>query len=205
MKSYYHLLTFLFLSLGLFACGGGSTESEGATEPEQEQESMSILVVGDSISTGFGLATPWPNRVAEILNVPVDNSYSEDGVETSYALGYIESALIQTNPSHVVILFGTNDAIRGSVTDAINNLQAMVNIANRRDVTVIIATLPVIPRSSFENERAAEISDAIRSFSDVRVADVRSALGNGDGLIADGVHPNNSGQQIIAVTIAAQY
>ncbi|MBX2848842.1 MAG: hypothetical protein KTR16_11010 [Acidiferrobacterales bacterium] len=201
MKSIFYSIPLLIICLSISACGGGSTDSSG--EPEVAEQMTSVLVIGDSLSTGFGLATPWPNRLANILGVSVDNSFSEDGVETSFALGYIESALTTVMPSHVVILFGTNDAIRGSVNDAINNLQEMIRIANQQNVTVIIGTLPIITRSSSENARAAEISDAIRSFSGARIADIRPALG--DGFLVDGVHPNNAGQQIIADTIAAQF
>lgn len=198
--SYSRLIITFTLSIILYACGGGSnsgsdSDSVQNDEPSPSQDIVSVLVAGDSISTGFNLATPWPDR---LLGISIDNSFSEDGVETGFGLSYLADAITTLNPSHVVIFLGTNDAIRGSVSVAISNLQEMINIANAQNVSVIIATLPVITRSGTENARAVEISNAIRVFSNVQVADIRATFGDGAGLIADGIHPNDAGQQLIA-------
>ena len=198
----------IFGVLFISACGGGSSESGGGENNDDTDAVVverSILVIGDSISTGFYIAAPWPGRLSGMLGIPVDNTNSVSGVETDFGLNIIEGLLISEQPSDVIIMLGTNDAIRGSVSGAIANLRAMVNIANTQGVTVTVVTLPPITRSSTENNRAAEISRAIRGLSNARVADVRAAFGDGDGLIADGVHPNNAGQQLIATTIAGEF
>ena len=192
------------------ACGGGSSESGAAVNPAPTPETptgpmlTSVVTIGDSIGTGFGIATPWPTILASTLGVPLVNN-SVSGEQTGFGLRVIEGLLTEHQPSHVVILLGTNDAIRGSVGNAIANLQAMVNIAQQHNVIAIVGTLPPITRSTTENQRTADISMGIRGLTGASIAGVRGALGDGEGLIADGIHPNDAGQQRIAQAFRDQF
>ena len=200
------VLILVLMSILLAACGGGgSTDSGGAEEDMLSFEFDSVLVIGDSISTGATLATPWPDRLANLLSLPVDNSFSMISEQTSYGVSIIDSAITSSTPSHVVIFLGSNDALFGSVSNAVSNLQRMVDIANSRDVTVIVATLPLISRSSSGDARARQINDGIRRLSGARIAPVRAAIGNDASLLDDGLHPTNAGQQIIAEAIATVF
>jgi len=118
-------------------------------------------------------------------------------------LGLIEGLINSENPSHVVILLGTNDAIRGSVPDAISGLQAMVDIAAANNVIAIVGTLAPINLSAAQNVRAAEISAGIQGLTGARIADIRASLGA--DLIVDGVHPGDAGQQLIADVFSNQF
>lgn len=196
----FSILSFA-LVFSLSACGGGSSDSGGEAPAPAPGGVTKVVAISDSLGTGFGIATPWPGRLATAINAEVIND-SADGRQTGVGVGQITGLINRESPSHVVILLGTNDAIRGSVQGAINNLQQMVNIARDRDVIAIVATLPPITRSGTENSRADQISRGIRNLSGAEIADVRAAFGNDRSLIADGVHPNNTGQQLIADRIA---
>lgn len=204
-KTSFKLINILFIATLLIACGGGGkTESSANAEqpaptPTPTPKSKSIVAIGDSIGTGFNIATPWPTRLNSTLNIPVDNN-SVSGEQTGYGLSIINGLLDDKKPTHVVILLGTNDAIRGSASAAISNLQSMVNTARGKNVIPVIVTLPPITRSSSENAKAAQISNGIKNLQNAVVADARAALNSSH--IADGVHPNNEGQQIIADVIA---
>lgn len=191
-----------FALLCLASCGGGSSNGGGtaAETPPPATVSTKVVAIGDSIGTGFGIATPWPTLLSNLIGAPVANS-SVSGEQTGFGLGIIADRLSAEQPTHVVILLGTNDAIRGSVSGAISNLQSMVDIATGQNVIAIVATLPPITRSSSENARIAQINSGIRGLSGARIADVRGRLNNGD-ISADGVHPNQGGQNKIASTIA---
>ncbi|NND83161.1 MAG: hypothetical protein HKN50_12100 [Gammaproteobacteria bacterium] len=194
--------------LFIAGCGGGGSSSGGGSAPmvgATPAPALSIVALGDSIGNGFGVATPWPVLLGAALGAPVDNN-SVTNMQTSFGLSIIEERLDAINPTHVVILQGTNDALRGSVGGAISNLQAMVDIANARGVIAVVATLPPIPRSASENARAADISVGIRGLAGATIAEVRGAMGNGDGLIVDdGVHPNQQGQQVITDVMLATF
>jgi len=178
--------------IALIACDNDSND----------YEITSAVTIGDSIGNGFGVATPWPTLIQGALSISIDNT-SVSGQPTAFGVRVIEDLLHQNDPSHVLILLGTNDAIRGSVDTAVANLQAMVNIANRNNVIVVIGTIPPIPANTIWNQRAAEISNAIRGLNNVKVAEIRSALGEDESLFVDGIHPSTPGQQLIADTFVA--
>jgi len=121
--------------------------------------------------------------------------------------------ITENDPTHVFILLGTNDAARGSVSAAINNLQQMVNIARNNDVIPIVGTLPPLTPPPPDNVpnfdtavadvRAEEISAGIRGLNNARIAPVRSMVSRSN--IVDGLHPNDMGQQQIAEAMATQF
>lgn len=202
---FVRLSLFLATLLALGSCGGGSSGSGAGASTDPVAPAMrSLVAIGDSIGTGFGLATPWPTLLADILGAPVENN-SVSREQTGFGLSIIEARLDAVNPTHVVILMGTNDAIRGSTGAAIANLQAMVDIARAKGVIAVVGTLPPITNSLSSNARAEVISMGIRGLSGANVVEVRGAFGNGSGLIADGIHPNQMGQMIIADTFAGAF
>ena len=197
-------------ALFLTSCGGGSSSSGSGAQTAPPPvaapptPSLSVVAIGDSIGNGFGLATPWPVLLGDILGAPVNNN-SVTNEQTDFGVRIIGERLDAVQPTHVVILLGTNDALRGSVDAAIANLQTMVDMARARNVIPIVGTLPPITRDATENFRAEQISAGIRGLSNARIAGVRGALGDGNATIADGVHPNQMGQQIIADAFAQQF
>ena len=153
-----------------------------------------IVALGDSI----GARSPnWPGVVESKSALNVAN-YSKDSLKTGDFVGRVASILDSNNPSHLMILLGTNNARSGSVSSAISDLRTMARIGNENNVIVIIGTLPPILTSSSANANAEKISRGISGISNIRVAEVRSAMGSGSGLFNDGLHPNSKGTDIIA-------
>ena len=101
-------------------------------------------------------------------------------------------------------MLGTNNARANQVSNAISDLQTMARAAIERNVIVIIGTIPPILTSSNYNNAAAQISDGIYSIQGIRVANVRSSMGDGAGLFNDGIHPNAKGTDIIANAFLSQ-
>ena len=194
----------LFALLCLASCGGGGTDSGGGNTGGGTPAVRSVAAIGDSIGNGFGIATPWPPRLEGAIGRTVVNN-SVTNMQTDFGVMSITAMIDENDPSHVFILLGTNDAIRGSVSAAIANLQQMVDIARSRNVVPIVGTLPPITISASQNSRAAEISRGIRRLNGAVVAEVRGALGDGSATIADGYHPNNEGQQRIADAFASVF
>ena len=194
------LTVFLFL----IACGGGGSESGGEQGQPPPAPKTTVVAIGDSIGNGFDIATPWPSILGgkinrEVINMSVTNERTRFGVTV------IDQLIDAHNPSHVFILLGTNDALRHeSLSGAVNNLQAMVDIARARDVIPIVGTLPPLTIGVQENRNVDTINRGIRRLSNAVIAPVRSALGNGSTII-DGVHPNQEGQELIADAFASVY
>jgi acyl-CoA thioesterase-1 len=184
--------------LSLTGCGdsGSSSGSGGGGGSSGAAPVTKLLVLGDSIGNGFGIATPFSVRIARARGVPLIND-SVSGRDTGGGLAVVAGLLARHKPSHMAVLLGTNDARKGN-GGAVSNLQAIVNAGNSAGVTVVVGTLPPITRSSVSNSNSAAISNGIRGLNGAAIARVRGALGNGSSTIADGIHPNSMGQQIIA-------
>jgi len=189
------MLCFKCLFLGLFAlfltaCGGGSTDSSSSSS---SGDVTKILAVGDSIGVGFGGVNAWPDLVRNNTGFPVIN-YSMEGRHAAFSAQNIINAIDREQPSHLLILLGTNDSNNGSISGAIFAMSLIVEHANANNVVPIVATVP--PR----NSRSFEISAGYRTL-DAIIADVEAAFGSGAGLFqSDEIHPNNAGQDVIAAT-----
>lgn len=181
----------LFLS----ACGNSNSVKQ-----------KKIIVIGDSISTGYNIAESWPSRLQKSLNVRLNN-HSVNGEQTEYGLENIEALLKQQKPTHVIILLGTNDVYKGSANTAIKNLNAMVSISKKYDTQTIVLTIPpsLGPETAQQSTRA--INQAITAMaSDVIVIDVFAAFeyalkNSQQPLLHDKVHPNEAGQELIFKTV----
>lgn len=169
-----------------------------------QQPLSNIAVIGDSIGNGYKIATPWPSLLKEQLHITMFNT-SISGKQTGWGLEVIETILDTHKPSHLLISLGTNDAARSlSAEEAISNLQKMVDIAYAKGVAVIVGT--VIPNhySKEADLRALQINEGILRLSKARIVDVRAKMGDASGLLADGVHPNQKGQRVIAEAFLEQ-
>ena len=183
------------LSIFLVACGDGDTDS--STSFASASIVTSIFAVGDSIGNGFGGTTPWPRLVQNGTGIIVTNN-SQNGRQASGSAGLVRAGIAQFNPSHVIIMLGTNDANNGSVNSAINSMRQIVEETQAAGVQIIVGTVPPNPGDASANSRAAQISAAYRTLG-VPIAEVEGAFGNGGGLFqSDQLHPNNEGQQLIA-------
>jgi len=193
MKHIFRACSSALIALTLIACDSG--DSGGGKEVTK------VVVIGDSITAGLG-ATPYPSIMANILGKPVVNE-GKNGRTSAEGLALVRSALTRHQPSHVVILLGTNDAIIGtSQFGAGQNVQGMVDVARELGVEAIVGTLPPITRNLTENNRSRTISGYLSDVSGARIVDIRAEFGEETDLLFDGVHPNNAGQNIIAVSFA---
>ena len=191
------LLVTVFFSLILVACGGGSSSSSTSTSSNV----TSILAIGDSIGAGFGGTTPWPSLVAAGTGIPVAND-SSNGRKASQSVGLVRSQVAAINPSHVVILLGTNDAEDGNVSGAVSAMQQIIAETQAAGVTIIVGTLTPLFRGN-GGFFAQQISAGYRSLG-APIAEVEGAFGGNTDLIFDGIHPVNEGQQLIADAFISQ-
>jgi lysophospholipase L1-like esterase len=200
MKKFTLILIFI---TSLAGCGGGSDSSSGSggSQPATELERL-IVVIGDSIGTGFGASVAFPDLLRSMTGIPVVN-ISQGGTSAEFGVGRAPGLIEEYQPMYLVVLLGTNNAggAGGGVPGAINSMQYVVDVANQAGVIPVIGTLPPIPRSTKENNNAAAISAGIRGIADARIAPINRSLG-GQNIGSDGKHPNDSGQQIIASLFA---
>jgi acyl-CoA thioesterase I len=170
-----------------------------------------LLVVGDSVSAGFGLAggEGWVNLLAAKLkaggyNYNVVNA-SISGDTTAGGRARLPNLLKQHRPAIVIIELGGNDALRGGdLATARANLDAMVATAQSAGAKVLIVGMQLPP-----NYGAAYVRDFSSLFSDVAKTRKTAVVpfvfnGFGDDLSQfqpDRVHPTAAAQPRILANV----
>jgi acyl-CoA thioesterase-1 len=116
------------------------------------QAAKNILIFGDSLSAGYGIArdVSWANLLQRELkkNHPqfeVVNA-SISGETTSGGLRRIGKALQEHRPAIIIIELGANDGLRGSaLADAEKNLNAIIGQVKKTDAKVVLLGIQIPP------------------------------------------------------------
>ena len=182
-----------------------------AALPLRAAEAPVLLVVGDSISAGYGLAAGegWVDLLTAKLKADgygyrvVNASISGD--TTAGGRARLAGLLKQHRPAVVIIELGGNDALRGGdLATARANLDAMAASAQTADAKVLLVGMQLPP-----NYGAAYVKSFGALFSDVaktRKAAVVPFVFNGFGedlslFQPDRVHPTAAAQSRILANV----
>lgn len=133
------------------------------------QAVQTLLVFGDSLSAGYGLAREqsWPSLLEQRLQTShrayaVVNA-SISGETTAGGLTRLPEALAMHKPAIVVLALGANDALRGlSLAQMRANLTAMIRAAKQPGRKILLIGMKLPP--NFGPDYTAEFA---RSFKDV--------------------------------------
>ncbi len=181
-------------------------------QSSEEQNNVTILVVGDSLSAGYGLSPKqaWPALVEEKLkregwNVRVQNA-GVSGDTTSGGLRRI-SWVLQDCPDILILELGANDALRGIPLDATRtNLREMISRARKTcpDVKIVLAGMLVPPNLGPDYTR--EFREIFPDLARTEKVDLIPFLlervaGRPEFNLPDGIHPNARGHEIVADTV----
>lgn len=162
-----------------------------------------ILVVGDSISTGYGVAAEegWVAKLRARLESRghphrVVNA-SVSGDTTSGGLARLPDALAEHDPAVVVIELGGNDGLRGQPPSAMaDNLTAMVERARAAGARVLLLGLRLPPNyGPAYTERFAETYRQVAERTEAAlVPQILDGVGDRrERMQEDGIHPNAAG------------
>ena len=171
-------------------------------------ESKKLLILGDSISAGYGLkeSENWVQLLETSLKtsgkkLQIINS-SISGDTTIGGLSRIESDLLEHKPNYVLIELGGNDALRGYPVEKIkSNLLKIIDTSFAAEANPIIMQIRIPPNygknyvAAFEgiySEIAEEKNIPKMTFLLEKVALDKSLMQ------LDGIHPNQKAQKIIA-------
>ena len=164
----------------------------------------SLLIVGDSLSSGFGLAPGqgWVDRLDARLkkNAPqwrVTNA-SMSGDTTQNGLQRLVPAINRQRPQGVLIELGGNDAMRGIPTEVIRqNLSSLVRQARANGAWVVVLEAPVLPNygKAYVDAVAQLYAEVARAEHVTRVPCFVCGVAVQPGMMqADGIHPNEKAQ-----------
>lgn len=181
--------------------GGGTPVTDGNSGGRG-----TILAFGDSITEGT-YGEPWGNKLARMTGRRVVIS-AKGNTTTASGLGRLSSAIDSARPSAVCILYGTVDARNGvSPSTIASNLARMTALARSKGVSVVVGTIPPqINGASKYNGVVTAANGAIPGAvggAGGSVAGVYGAMSGKASLFhADGFHPVDAGQAVIAAAFA---
>jgi acyl-CoA thioesterase-1 len=171
-----------------------------------------ILVLGDSLSQGFGLepGEAYPMLLSKKLRAAGLNFQV---INASAAGGTTEGGL-ERLPAHLkrkidifIVELGINDAFRGLPVDQIqSNLQKIIDKVKARNPSVRV----VIVGMQMPNYTADDYVFAFgKMFADLAAKNdaalvpylLQNVVGDPSMNLSDGIHPNAAGQKVLAETV----
>jgi lysophospholipase L1-like esterase len=179
---------------------------------------IKVACVGDSITRGPRNAhdASFPGQLARLLGDHYEvKNYGKPGIPLArYGETKEYSNAIAFNPDIVVILLGTNDAheknwkSRDFFKEKLKALLADFRKSNPK-VTVYLGIPPPIFHSKWghnSKQLAEEIVPAVKEAAaeeTCQIIDFYALFLDKEDMLKDGVHPNNSGYQLMGEKIAA--
>ena len=164
----------------------------------------SLLVVGDSLSSGYGLVagTSWVDRLNTRLQRQASDwravNASVSGDTTQNGLLRLKPALERQRPQGVVIQLGGNDGLRGTPPGVVrDNLRRMIRQSQSAGAWVLLLDAPVLPNygRAYGEALARVYVDLAREENVARVPCFVCGVALKPGMMqADGIHPNERAQ-----------
>ena len=198
------------LALAALGLAAGCNDDDGGKKKTTDvglNDINKVLCIGDSITEGRAApaGAPYPDRLAGLsgkatINAGIAGSTSDSGASR------INSLLSKHKPGFVCILYGINDLDFGrDESEVLGNLQYMVEACKANKSVPVLATLmPTYDSHAFSAGRVRETNVKIRQLAKdagARLCDLEAEFGSNRSLIQeDGLHPSDSGTQLIAVS-----
>jgi acyl-CoA thioesterase I len=168
-------------------------------------DAPAILVFGDSISAGYGLAHVEQGWVGMLRAKLKDEGYgyqvvnaSVTGETTAGGLARLPRALALHHPRVVILELGGNDGLRALPIDQMrSNLGKMVDLAVDSGAQVLLLGMRIPPNygPEFTEKFFAVFADVARDKKTPLVPFLLNDIALSPNLMqADGVHPNELGQ-----------
>jgi acyl-CoA thioesterase I len=182
-------------------------ETKQPSSGQKEQQSNKILIVGDSLSSEYGIErnTGWVQRLRtrlaiEKYDATVINA-SISGDTTSGGLTRLPNLLKTIQPTIVLIELGGNDALRGlSLKVSELNLLKMIKMTQASGAKVVIAGMQIPPNygEQYTNQFKRLYETITEQTNSLLIPFFLAGLETrSDLFISDNIHPNEAAQDII--------
>src|ERR1051326_944921 len=206
------VLVFLWYFAMAAAAVAQSPEKQAANPTQTHPERQTIVVLGDSLASGYGLdvsqAFPallqkkiddasWPFTV---VNAGVSGATSADGARRI-------DWLLRAKMDILVLELGGNDGLRGiPVTATETNLQSIIDRARQKypKVQIVVAGMQMPPNMGEEYNQAFQniFPRLARANHAALVPFLLQGVGGQPGLnLPDRIHPNEAGHKIVAENV----
>lgn len=176
--------------------------------PLQQAIAAKILVLGDSLSAGYGIDVNkgWVKLLQQNLDQHAPQKHqvinaSVSGETTSGALARLPKLLQQYKPDVMLLELGGNDGLRGQPPLSIQrNLEKMTQMAQQNGSKVVLFGMKIPPNYGGTYTKAFEQNYTVISQK-YKLALVpfflEGVAGNNQLMQADLIHPNEKAQKIL--------
>jgi acyl-CoA thioesterase-1 len=179
--------------------------------PAAHAAEQTIVVVGDSLSSGYGIAAE-QSWVAMLEDRLQSEGYGYSIVNASIAgdtsaggLARLPRLLAAHDPDLVVIELGGNDGLRGQpVATLRNNLAKMIELSKESGADVVLAGIQIPPNygTTYTQALAAVYPELAERFNAPLIEFILEDVAlNRDLMQPDGIHPNAAGQKVVFANV----
>ena len=195
----------------LWALLSALSVSHSVHSQETSNLAPKVMVLGDSLSSGFGLleGEEWPVLMLErslregapftLINASIS------GETTSGGLSRLPQLLKKHQPNIVLIELGANDGLRGqSLTEMRRNLKHMIELSLDADALPLLIGMKIPPNYGKRYSRDFEQSfpNLSNQFNIPFVPFIlKNIAGKPELNLADGIHPNQQAQTLVLENI----
>lgn len=179
-----------------------------------ESQPTRLMVLGDSISAGYGMlqSEGWVSLLQNMWeqeNLPIDViNASVSGETTDGGLARLSRLIEHHQPTHLMIELGGNDGLQGHPVKKMQaNLLAMIKIAQDNNIEVFLQDMEIPPNYGAFYTRLFEQSfDKVAEQSKVYLIPffLQEIALQENLMQRDGIHPNKDAQPMIAEFIRSQ-
>lgn len=178
------------------------------TQVSQGNSPKKVIFLGDSLTEGYGveLTSTYTHLLQEKLNQEKINwkvvNAGISGSTTASAKGRLNWLLKdKVRPHLIVIILGANDGLRGQKISSIkNNLIEVVDRIKKENIDLLLGEVWVPPNYGKDySEEFKKIYSDIAKEKKVTLMPflLKNVAGKPELNIADGIHPNEKGHQVI--------
>lgn len=159
-----------------------------------------ILALGDSLTYGTGVARDdsYPSVLEELTGLKVINA-GIPGETSDGTLSRIDDVIEKHLPDLVILCIGGNDILRRrDKARIVNNIQGMIDIAEKNDIQIILLAVPefglFLTAPDFYQELADENDIPLDN-------DTIPEVLRDNSLKSDAIHGNEAGYRVIAENV----
>lgn len=198
------LFSFCFYILGAAAQTKKASSETGTTTGTATQK---LVIIGDSLTEGYGVAKE--KAFPAILEKEIQKSKKNWTVVNAGISGSTTASaeqrmrwVLRSKPEMIMLALGANDGLRGvKVEESEKNLEKAIVMAKDAGLKVVLAGLYIPPNYGKEyGENFRKIYERLaKKHKLVFISFLLEGVGGvSEYNLADGIHPNEKGHEIIA-------
>lgn len=191
-----------FLLTGILLVAASLTQAQASNKPEALQHT--ILIVGDSISAGFGIdkSAGWVALLQQRLGTEFHLVNASVSGETSSGGRHRLTKLLQRHqPDLVIIELGGNDGLRGSPIRQLQfNLNDMVKKSQATGADTMLLGMKIPPNygAKYTQQFVSVFSTIASDHNTLFVPFLLEGIAGQPGMMqADGIHPTTKAQPVM--------